>query len=69
MAVASKHRVRGVGRLIYAVSAADILKSGHPLNSAFVAWLDSSTPSKRQARNFLAKYPQYREMKVIGLPE
>lgn len=64
MAVTAKRRVQGVGRLVYAVSAADVLKADHPLNQAFVAWLGAGTPSKRKAREFLAKYPQYRETKT-----
>jgi hypothetical protein len=64
MAVSAKHRVSGVGRLQYAVCAADVLKSDHPLNKSFVEWLNGKTPSKRQAREFLAKYPQYREVQA-----
>jgi hypothetical protein len=65
MSVSAKRRVSGVGRLEYAVSAADVLKSDHPLNSAFVAWLGAVPPSRRKAREFLAKYPQYREVKAV----
>ena len=62
MAVHAKRRVEGVGELRYAVCAADILKSDHPLNKAFVAWLDNKPATKRQARMFLQTYPQYREV-------
>lgn len=63
MSVHAKHRVRGVGRLQNFVSAADIMKSDHPLNHVFTAWLKAGTPSKRKAREFLSHYPQYREVR------
>ena len=66
MAVHAKRKSSGVGRLEYAVSAADILKSDHPLNKPFVKWLGDKSPSKRQAREFLKAYPQYREVHNAG---
>jgi hypothetical protein len=47
------------------VVAADVLKSDHPLNTAFVGWLiakdnPKATPTKRQAAEFLRQYPQLR---------
>lgn len=39
--------------------AADLLKSAHPLNATFVAWLAGKDATKRQARKFLAENPQY----------
>jgi len=62
MAVSAKRVVHGVGRGDYAVSAADVLKSEHPLNKAFTAWLGAGTASKRKAREFLRVHPQYREV-------
>lgn len=62
MAVHAKRRVEGVGTLKYAVCAADILKSDHPLNKAFTAWLNGKPATKRQARMFLNIHPQYREV-------
>lgn len=48
--------------------AADILKSDHPLNKSFVSWLEKrhAQPTKRKAREFLAEYPQYREVKEVS---
>jgi len=40
--------------------AADLLEEEHPLHKAFIAFLGGKEPTKRQARAFLAKYPQYR---------
>ena len=62
MAVRAKRVVKGVGRGDSAVCAADVLKSDHPLNRAFVAWLGDKQATKRQAREFLKLYPQYREV-------
>ena len=42
------------------LTAADILKEDHPLYKAFVKFCGDNEPSKRQARKFLQKYPQYR---------
>lgn len=64
MAVAAKRRVRGVGRVEFTVSAGDILKADHPLNSAFLKFCGATAPSKRQAARFLQKFPQYREVKT-----
>ena len=66
MAVHAKRGVHGVGRVEYAVTAADVLKSDHPLNPAFVAWLNGKPATKRQAREFLQVHPQYREVKNVG---
>lgn len=63
MAVHAKRSVKGVGRLVYAVSAADVLKADHPLNAAFVAWLGGKSATSRQARKFLQSHSQYREAK------
>jgi len=63
MAVHAKRKSSGVGRLEYAVSAADILKSDHPLNKAFVKWLGDKSPTKRQAAKFLQLYPAFREVR------
>lgn len=62
MAVHAKRSVAGVGKLVYAVCAADVLKSDHPLNPAFVKWLAGKPATKRQAREFLQKFPNYREV-------
>lgn len=62
MAVNAKRRVAGVGRLVYAVAAADLLKADHPLHAALVAWLNGKPATKRQAREFLKSHPQYREV-------
>jgi hypothetical protein len=43
--------------------AADLLKSAHPLNATFVAWLNGKEATKRQARKFLAENPQYLKAK------
>jgi hypothetical protein len=61
MAVRAKRVVRGVGRGDLPVCAADLLKSDHPLNKAFTAWLGDKTATKRQARKFLQQHPQYGE--------
>lgn len=66
MAVHAKRSVHGVGRLTYAVCAADVLKSDHPLNAAFVAWLSGKPATKRQAREFLQHHPQYREVQNVS---
>jgi len=39
--------------------AADVLNPNHPLHSTFVKFLAGKEPTKRQARKFLVKYPQY----------
>ena len=64
MAVSAKRIVRGVGRLSYNVSAADLLKSEHPLHNPFLVFCGAKAPSKRQAVRFLQKFPQYREIKA-----
>lgn len=35
------------------VCAADVMKSEHPLNPAYLRWLDRRESSKRKAREFL----------------
>lgn len=40
--------------------ARDLLNSKHPLHVTFVKWLGDKAPTLRQARKFLAKFPQYR---------
>jgi hypothetical protein len=46
--------------------AADLLKSGHPLNAAFTAYCvaKSVEVTKRQARKFLAENPRYTQAKT-----
>ena len=63
MAVHAKRVVKGVGRGDNAVVAADVLKSDHPLNKAFTAWLGANAATKRKAREFLRLHPQYAEVK------
>lgn len=67
MAVRAKRKNSGVGRLEYAVSAADILKEDHPLHSAFVKWLGDKSASKRQAAKFLQVFPHYREVRDVSV--
>jgi hypothetical protein len=66
MAVHAKRVVKGAGRGDSAVCAADVLKSDHPLNKAFVAWLGANAATKRKAREFLKSHPQYREIKDVS---
>jgi hypothetical protein len=58
-----------------AVVATDLLKKGHtptsgevnpshPLAGAFTAYLGEKTPTRRQAANFLQKYPDLRVAKA-----
>ena len=42
------------------LTAADLLQEDHPLHKSFVKFCGDNEPSKRQARKFLQKYPQYR---------
>ena len=44
--------------------ASDLLNEDHPLYEAFFAFCGENPVSKRQARKFLQKYPQYREVDV-----
>jgi hypothetical protein len=44
-----------------AVVARDLLNPKHPLHGAFIAHLGENKPTRRQAANFLAVYPQLRE--------
>jgi len=44
--------------------ASDIMKEDHELNKTFVSFCGDNKPSKRQARKFLQKYPQYRDVDV-----
>lgn len=46
-----------------AVTAQSLLQEGHPLYNSFVRFCRGNTPTKRQARKFLYKYPQFREYK------
>ena len=48
------------------LTAADIMDCAHPLNKAFVAYCKGKgcEPSKRQARQFLKRYPQYQTIKA-----
>jgi len=45
------------------VNAAEIRKPEHPLHYTFLVWCQQQNKeaSKRAAREFLQKYPQYRE--------
>lgn len=45
------------------VTAASILDTDHPLHKKFVAFLGGKEPTKRQARKFLQKFPQYSVVK------
>jgi len=36
------------------ITAADLLRSGHPLHQSFTKWLDGREPTKRKAREYLA---------------
>lgn len=64
MSVKSKRKgTEGRGRLEYATSANDLLKSDHPLHKTFMQWLKGKDATKRQASKFLQQYPQYREVK------
>ncbi len=65
MAVHAKRVVKGVGRGDNAVCAADVLKSDHPLNPAFVAWLAGKPATKRKGREFLQLHPQYRQVQSV----
>lgn len=64
MSVRAKRSLRGVGRLDYAVKAADLLNAEHPLNDTFVKWCHEQgvEATKRQGRKFLQKFPYYREV-------
>ena len=44
--------------------AADILKKSHELYKSLVEFCGDKDITKRQARKFLQKYPQYREVMV-----
>ena len=44
--------------------AADVLKKDNPLHKSFLQFVGDKTPTKRQARKFLQKYPKYREATV-----
>ena len=68
MSVKSKRcSVKGVGRVEFAVSAADLFSVDHPLHKTWVKWLESNGKefpkdgTKRQAAKFLQAHPQYRE--------
>lgn len=45
----------------FSLVAADLMKADHPLHGAFVKFCRSKTPTLRQARKFLQKFPQYRK--------
>ena len=46
------------------LQASDLLNDEHPLHACFVRFCKDAEPTKRQARKFLQKYPQYREVDV-----
>jgi hypothetical protein len=41
------------------LTGAAIMKDTHPLHSAFKAWCGDKPKTKRKAREFLAKFPNY----------
>ena len=47
------------------LTAANLLDASHPLHKSFAAFCakKGAEPSKRQARQFLKKYPHYGEAK------
>ena len=44
--------------------AKDLLNSSHPLHNLFLRFLGDKPPTRRQARRFLAKFPQYKVAKA-----
>jgi len=67
MAVKAKRRIRGVGKLVYGLSASQLLQENHPLHASFLKFVGSKPATKRQASKFLAKYPQFREVKSCNV--
>jgi hypothetical protein len=65
MSVHAKRVVKGVGRVDNVVCAADVLKSAHPLNPAFIAWLADKPATKRKGSEFLKVHPQYRQVQSV----
>ena len=41
--------------------ASELLNEEHPLYPTLCKWVKTHQPSKRQARKFLAAFPQYKE--------
>jgi hypothetical protein len=48
--------------------AADLLESTNPLHKSFLHFCGENEPTKRKARAFLQKYPQYRGIKETDFP-
>jgi hypothetical protein len=46
--------------MIVKIKADDLRNPSHPLRKAFLAFCNGKVPTKRQARKFLQKFPQYR---------
>lgn len=63
MSVRAKRVVKGAQLDRSAVVASDVMKSDHPLNKAFTAWLGDKQATRRQARKFLASHPHYAEVR------
>ena len=49
------------------MKAAELLKASHPLNKPFTKWLKGKEATKRQARKYLATYPQLRQPAITEL--
>jgi len=47
------------------MKAVELFVNTHPLHAAFVRFLAGKEMTKRQARKFLAQYPQFREIKSV----
>jgi len=41
------------------MKASDLLDPTHPLHKVFINFVGANQPTKRQARKFLQKFPQY----------
>lgn len=50
------------------MTAVDLLNTDHPLNKSFLQFCGEKEATKRQARKFLQKYPQYRGIKEADFP-
>ena len=48
------------------IKAADVMKAEHPLNNPFRKWVQAkgAPETKRQARKFLAEFPQFKMIKA-----
>lgn len=45
------------------ITASQLLMPSHPLHAVFIRWLGGAPPTKRKARRFLAKFPQYQVLR------